>query len=104
MAAISPGFSDKNALPVGKPNRCRHIVRLLPSFLVLRPGRAPLVSRVAGFTSPCSTPLEEGGVVSTSVGGLYQGGHFLVRAVGPFCTGDGALEVLCAAGGSAAVR
>ena len=33
IAAISPGISDESILPVDKPNKCRHIVRLLASFL-----------------------------------------------------------------------
>ena len=55
---------------------------------LLRPCWAPPVSGVAGFASPCSTPLEEGGAVSTSDGGLYRGARFFVRAVGPSRTGD----------------
>lgn len=33
MAVIIPGLSDESILPVGKPNKCRHIVRLLVSFM-----------------------------------------------------------------------
>ena len=47
---------------------------------------------VAGFASPCSTPWDERGAVSTSIGGLYRGARFLVRVVGPFCIGDRAPE------------
>lgn len=50
---------------------------------VLRPSGAPLVSGVAGFASPCSTPWDVGGAVSTSVGGLNRGARFFFRAVGP---------------------
>ena len=45
-----------------------------------------------GFASPCSTPWDVGGAVSTTVGGLNRGARFFFRAVGPIALGDRAPE------------
>ena len=64
----------------------------IPSLLFLWPCWAPPVSGVIGVAMPCSTTFEVGGAVSTKVGGRFRGARFLVRAVGPMCTGDRAPE------------